>query len=102
MFIPLIPAWVLFALCVLIVLLTVPAVYKIPSFSPEKMITLFAAGLIFLAAGFLVYGILYYYFTTYVIDVEIRQRCVRFTFMFLQGLIVTWLFAIISSRKGKS
>ena len=53
-----------------------------------------------MAVSFLVYGLLYYYFTTYVIDIEVRQKSVRFAFMFIENVMVVWLLTIISARKG--
>lgn len=96
---PLVPSWILSALCLLSLILAGPAIYKIPYLHREDLIKMLLIGIVFIAAALSVYGIIYYYFTTFVIDIDIRQRCIRFANLFLLSVINAWLSAI-SLQKG--
>lgn len=100
MTLPLIPAYVLSLTCFLIVCLVVPALHSLPKYTREQLIILFAGGVIYLAAGFFLYGVLYFYYTNYVTEADIRQRTIRFALLFLTTIVNFWLLIIIFFRKG--
>jgi hypothetical protein len=99
---PLIPAYILSISCFLVVILLIPALRRLPEFSREELIILFAGGAIYLAVGFLLYGSLYFYYTTYVTEIEVRQRSIRFALLFLTAIVNCWLLVIIFYKKGKT
>lgn len=100
MTLPLIPAYVLAISCILVVVLAVPALMNLPLYSRERLMVLFALGVIFLSVGFLVYGGLYFYYTTYITEIEIRQRTIRIALLFLTLIVNTWLLVLIFYKKG--
>jgi hypothetical protein len=100
MTLPLIPTHILAASCFLVVLLVIPALRRLPGFSREELIILFAGGVIYIAAGFLVYGAMYFYYTNFITEIEVRQRSIRMALMFLTMIVNFWLLIIILFKKG--
>jgi hypothetical protein len=70
------------------------------SYNREQLVILFAVGVIFLAVGFAVYGGLYFFYTTYITEIEVRQRTIRFALMFLTVIVNTWFLIVIFYKKG--
>lgn len=102
MTLPLIPTYILAITCLSAVLLAIPALRRLPEYSKEELIMLFAGGIIYLAAGLLVFGGMYFYYTTVITDINIRQSSIRFAIMFLALIINFWFLIIILFKKGNT
>lgn len=100
MTLPLIPTYVLAIFCALVVVLAIPTLFALPKYTREQLVVLFAGGVIYLAVGFAVYGGLYFYYTTYITEIEVRQRTIRFALMFLTLIVNIWFLIVIFYKKG--
>jgi hypothetical protein len=81
-------------------MLAIPALFALPKYTREQLVVLFAGGVIYLAVGFAVYGGLYFYYTTYVTEIDVRQRTIRFALFFLTLIVNTWFLVVILYKKG--
>lgn len=92
---PLTPAWLISALAALGGVLCALAFFKM-----RYMPFSFRIGLILIAPALIGFGVLYFYFTSYVVDVSIRQASVRLALLYLFFVILLWQI-ILHKRGGK-
>lgn len=92
---PLIPTWLISALAALGGLLCILAIFK-----NQHIPFSFRIGPILIAPALIGFGALYFYFTNYVVEIEIRQGAVRLALLYLFLVILLWQI-ILHTRGGK-
>lgn len=100
MTLPLVPAYLLSIMSILIVVLAVPALLVLPEYNREQLLILMAGGIIFLSMAFFVYGILYFYYNQFITEIDVRQRSIRMVLLFLTLIVNAWFLVIIFFKKG--
>lgn len=93
---PLIPTWLISILAFLAGGSCIWSAYRF-----RWMPSYFWTGLIILGPALIGFGVIYFYFTTYIVDLDIRQQSVRLMLAYLFGSVFIWQAVLNWNWRGK-